>query len=82
MNIVIQPRAKKDLKKLSAEIIETILRKIMLIQDDTLRYIERLKGSPLWKLRIGDYRAILLVSTQEKVINVIKIGYRKNRYKQ
>ncbi len=81
MNIIILPAAKKDLKKLSQDNVETILRKLNSIRDNPLHYIERLKGSSLWKLRIGDYRVILMVSTRDETINVIKVGHRRNIYK-
>lgn len=82
MNIIIQPNAKKHLKKLPINIAEVILRKVYSIKDTPLRYIERLKKSSLWKLRIGDYRAILHLNTKEDIINVLKIGHRKEIYKK
>lgn len=82
MNIVILPNAKKDLKKLPKNIVDIILKKIYSIKDNPLRYIERLKQSHLWKLRIGDYRAILQINTKENIINVLKIGHRKEIYKK
>ena len=81
-NIVIQPKAKRGLKKLPTETIGYILKKINTIRDNPLRFIERLKGSYLWKLRIGDYRAILYLNTKDKKINVLKIGHRKEIYKK
>jgi len=82
MNIIIQPSAKKDLKKLDKKIIELILRKLNKIRENPLDYIIRLKSSHLWKLRIGDYRVIILVDTKRQNINIIKIGHRKNIYKK
>tara|TARA_Y100000310_G_scaffold293782_1_gene323637 strand:+ start:9520 stop:9771 length:252 start_codon:yes stop_codon:yes gene_type:complete len=82
MRIIIQPHAKKELKKLNKDILTTILRKIDSIKDDPLRHIERLKNSPLWKLRIGDYRAILILNTKNEEIHVLKIGHRKGVYKK
>jgi len=82
MNIIIQPSAKRDLKKLDKNIIELILRKLNSIRENPLEHIIRLKSSHLWKLRIGDYRAILLVNTKRQEINVIKIGHRKNIYRK
>lgn len=82
MNIIIQPRAKKDLKKFPKKIISDILKKINEIRNNPLRYIERLKGSQLWKLRMGDYRAILYLNTKDNKIHVLKIGHRKDIYKK
>lgn len=82
MNILIQPVAEKQLRKLPEDIAKVILAKVYSIKDNPLSYIERLKGGNLWKLRIGDYRAILVISTKDGIINVIKIGHRKNIYKK
>lgn len=82
MNILIMPVAEKQLRKLPEDIAKVILAKIYSIKDNPLSYIERLKGGSMWKLRIGDYRAILVISTKNNIINVIKIGHRKNIYKR
>jgi mRNA interferase RelE/StbE len=82
MKIIILPTAKKDLRRLHKSAVETILRKIYSVKDNPLRYIERLKSSHLWKLRVGDYRVIMLINTKDKIIDVIKIGHRKNIYKK
>ena len=82
MNILILPIAEKQLRKLPEDIAKVILAKIYSIKDNPLSYIERLKGGSMWKLRIGDYRAILVISTKDNIINVIKIGHRKNIYKK
>lgn len=81
MNIIVQPTAKKNLKKLPSKVVESILKKLYSIKEDPLHFIERLKDSHLWKLRIGDYRAILYLNTKKEEIHVLKIGHRKNIYK-
>ena len=82
MNIIIQSTAKRDFKKLPKKIISNILKKLNSIKDNPLRYIERLRSSHLWKLRIGDYRAILYLNTKEDTLHVLKIGHRKDIYKK
>ena len=82
MNILIQAAAKKNLKKLPHKVAEVILKKLYSIKDEPLNFIERLKQSPLWKLRIGDYRAILYLNTKSNEIHVLKIGHRKDIYKR
>jgi mRNA interferase RelE/StbE len=34
----------------------------------------------LWKLRIGDYRAVYQVKNNELIILILKLGHRKNVY--
>jgi mRNA interferase RelE/StbE len=38
------------------------------------------KFTGLWSLRIGDYRAIYQIENNRLIINVLKIGHRKNVY--
>ena len=81
-SIIILPKAKKQLIRLEKQTIEVILKKIYSIKEEPLHYIERLKGLPSWKLRIGDYRAIMSINTGKKEIYIEKIGHRKEIYQQ
>jgi mRNA-degrading endonuclease RelE of RelBE toxin-antitoxin system len=40
-----------------------------------------LQGEKLWRLRIGDYRAIIDVIVSNNKIIIVRIGHRKNVYK-
>ncbi len=40
-----------------------------------------LQGSPFWRLRIGDWRAICDLRDDELVLSVLKIGSRGDVYK-
>lgn len=44
---------------------------------------KKLKGSDenMWRIRIGDYRVIYIIEDEIKVINVRKVGNRKDIYK-
>jgi len=79
-SIIITPKAKKQLLKLEQKTIEIVLKKIYSIRENPLHYIERLKGIPSWKLRVGDYRAILSINTRENKIFIEKIGHRREIY--
>jgi len=79
-SIIITPKAKKQLLKLEQKTIEIVLKKIYSIRENPLHYIERLKGIPSWKLRVGGYRAILSINTRENKIFIEKIGHRREIY--
>jgi mRNA interferase RelE/StbE len=81
-SIIILPKAKKQLLKLEKKTIEIILKKIYSIKEDPICHIERLKDLPSWKLRIGDYRAIMSINTKDKKVFIEKIGHRKKIYKR
>ncbi|MBW6486193.1 MAG: type II toxin-antitoxin system RelE/ParE family toxin [Syntrophobacterales bacterium] len=40
-----------------------------------------LQGSPFWRLRVGDWRAICEIINKELIIYVLKIGSRGDVYK-
>jgi mRNA interferase RelE/StbE len=72
--------AKNFLKKLQKKDAEIILNKIYSIRENPYRFLKRLQGEKLWRLRIGDYRAVVDVIVSMNKIIVIRIGHRKNVY--
>jgi len=70
--------AKDFLKKLQKKDAEIILNKIYSIRENPYRFLKRLQGEKLWRLRIGDYRAKVDVIVSMNRIIVIRIGHRKN----
>ena len=79
-SIKIEENAEKFLKKIPKQDMEIILNKIYSLRDDPFRFLKRLKGSKLWRLRILKYRAIIDVVISGKEIVVLRVGYRKNIY--
>lgn len=59
-----------------------IFQKIDSIKDNPKRFLERLVGINSYKLRIGDYRAIIDLDESNNVLEVLLIGHRKNIYKE
>ena len=59
---------------------EIILKKIYELRDNPFRYLKRLQGEKLWRLRIMDYRAVVEVIISMNKIIVVRIGHRKNVY--
>lgn len=72
--------AKKFLKKLNKKDAEMILNKIYSIKDNPFRFLKRLQGEKLWRLRIENYRVIVDVIISANKIIVVRIGHRKNIY--
>ena len=80
-SIQIEKNAEAFLKKLEKKDAEIILNKIYSIRENPFRFLKRLQGEKLWRLRIGDYRAVIDVIVSMNKIMVIRIGHRKNIYK-
>ena len=79
-SIQIEKNAENFLRKLQKKDAETILNKIYSIKENPYRFLKRLQGEKLWRLRIGDYRAIVDVIISMNKIIVVRIGHRKNVY--
>ena len=72
--------SKNLLKKLDKKDEEMILNKIFSIRENPFRFLKRLQGEKLWRLRIADHRAIIDVVVSANKIIVVRIGHRKNIY--
>lgn len=78
--VIIPSKAKKTLDKLEKNIQERILKSLDRIRIRPYDYLERLTNSSYYKLRTGDYRAIIDVQDNKLILYVIKVGHRKNVY--
>jgi len=79
-SIYIEKNAENFLKKLEKKESDWILSKIYSIRENPFRFLKRLQGEKLWRLRIGDYRAIVDVIISGNKIIVVRIGKRCNVY--
>jgi mRNA interferase RelE/StbE len=75
-----EKRAINFLNKLDFIIKKRIWDKLQKCKIDPFRYLEHLEGVQGFKLRVGDYRIILDIQEEIKVLCVLKIGHRKNIY--
>lgn len=78
--VKIKPKALKQLKRLQKDIIERILKKVVLIKDTPQSFMKKLESKNIWSLRIGDYRVLIDIYEDKKLIEIIKIGHRKEVY--
>jgi mRNA interferase RelE/StbE len=78
--IVLKPRAVKDLARLSPADQNRIVMKLEMLTDDLQGDVKKLTGfTPEYRLRIGDWRA-LLEAEAGKVV-VYRILHRSKAYK-
>ena len=56
--------------------------KLQLCKENPFRFLEHLEEVDGFKLRVGDYKAIVDVDNFTKTIKVLKIGHRKNVYER
>jgi len=81
ISIKFDKKALKELKKLSRNIQIKIIQKIEYLRQDPLSGRQLSGFSPYRRIRSGDYRIIYTFQDESLVILVLKIGHRKNIYK-
>jgi mRNA interferase RelE/StbE len=79
-NLIIDKKALDNLNKLDNQIKQRIWDKLQECKENPFRFLRHLEDMPGFKLRIGDYRAIVDVNNSTKTIVVLKVGHRKNIY--
>lgn len=76
----IAKEAANFIRKLQKKDADMVLGKIDSIRENPFRFLKRLQGDKLWRLRIADFRAICDVVVSNNKIIVLRIGKRENIY--
>jgi mRNA interferase RelE/StbE len=81
--IIFKKTAEKNLGKLPGSISERIVLKIKALKENPRQQgVKKLAGSTnLYRIRIGDYRVIYSIFEQVLIIEIIRVGHRKDVYK-
>jgi mRNA interferase RelE/StbE len=81
--IYFRKSAAKELEKLPKTELSRIIKKIGLLSEEPRPPgCENLTGQNLYRIRQGNYRMIYSIQDNELTIWVVKIGHRKDVYKQ
>ncbi len=82
--VLVQPSAHKTLRKLPKDVQHRIIAKMESLADDP-RPIGaiKLKGEEddYWRLRVGDYRIVYEIEDEKLFILVLRIGHRKDIFR-
>ncbi len=82
MDIFLTRTAERDLDNISSPDCAKILAKMELYAKNPkalANQVKRLKGDPLLRLRVGEYR--VLFTEDGLVVTVIRVGHRKDIYR-
>ena len=74
--------ALKQLRKLDGEIRQRIIATLERVRIRPDAYVRKLVGDEGYRLRVGDYRAIVDLDREKFIILVLRIGHRRNVYEQ
>ena len=75
-------QANKFLKGLGKDITKRIINKIEEIRENPFRYLEHFEGKDVFKFRIGDYRALIDIDHENKILVVRVLDKRGRIYKR
>ena len=81
--IVIKKSAARELESLPSRILSSVTKAILNLSfQPRPAGCKKLKGQSgyLWRIRIGDYRVIYSIDDVVKIIDVQKVGHRKDIY--
>ena len=75
--------AQRDLRRLDPPVRTRVEDSLRLLAQDPLRAgaLRKLTGAPEWRLRIGDWRALVLLDTQFRTIHVTRVLPRGRAYR-
>ena len=78
------PRARDELRTFDEAVAKRVVSKLKEVVDSEFReppdWLDSLEGLPYEKLRVGEYRAIVLVLRDDRVLEVHAVGHRRNVY--
>jgi mRNA interferase RelE/StbE len=73
--------SRRQFRKLEKDVQERIIKALERIRIRPESYVKKIVGDSGYRLRVGDYRVVLDIYKSELIILVIKVGHRKNIYK-
>ena len=80
-NVFLTDFAKKQLAKLDRQTAKRITKKLHDVSVDPFLYVSKLAGRDFYKLRVGDYRVLMIIQQDKLVILVVEVRHRRNVYK-
>ena len=78
--VKLSPKADKFLNKLDKKLSEHIEDRLRMLRNNPFLHLQRFQGD-CYKFRCGDYRALIDVDQENKLVIVRVVGHRRNIYK-
>jgi len=73
--------AAEEFRRLDKPVRERMARKLRTVALDPARYLTRLRSVEAFKIRVGDYRAIVDVDWRQRIVHVLSVGHRSTVYR-
>ena len=78
--IKFKENAFRELEKFDKGVQIRVISVLERIRNDPFHYAKKLKGTPYFRLRVGDYRVIIDIQDKKMIVLVVDVGHRKNVY--
>jgi mRNA interferase RelE/StbE len=76
------PAARRDLHALPRDMLIRVEASIQaLAENPRPPGVQRLRGSQLWRLRVGTYRVIYQVDDAQQVVTIARVRHRRDVYR-
>jgi mRNA interferase RelE/StbE len=80
--IELRRQAQKALDKLPKSDFQVVIEAIKdLGKTPRPKGIEKVKSTGLWRIRKGDYRIILAINDNERLVIIVRVGHRREIYR-
>lgn len=80
--VILHPNVVKYIRKLPTLISDRIKKKLKLVEENPFHFLEHYEAEDIYKLRIGDYRALIDVDKEKRLLIVRVLNHRKRIYKR
>ena len=81
-NILLHPKVSKFIENLESHLQERIKSKLRELKEDPFRFLEHFEGESYYKLRIGEYRALIDIDFKNKELKIQVLDHRSRIYKR
>ena len=81
-NVIYSDNVIADLDKLGEDFAKKVIEKMDEIKLDPYKQLDKMKGIPLYKFRIGNHRGIVQIINEKLILHVVKIKHRSQVYKK
>ncbi|MER3500644.1 MAG: type II toxin-antitoxin system mRNA interferase toxin, RelE/StbE family [Candidatus Fervidibacterota bacterium] len=79
--VLLTPRAVRDIRRLQPELQQRLLKAIAALGDNPRpQGCEKVRGSDEWRIRVGDYRVRYRIDDSQHQVIVTRIGHRNEIY--
>jgi len=78
--LIFEKKALQLLNSLDEQIKKRIWNKLQECKQNPFRFLKPLTQINGFKLRVGNYRIIIDIKEEFKILHILKIGHRKNIY--